>query len=110
MTTGERRGWRRRGRGRRREREKPSEVVAVEVEQVEDLTLQVGQQVQFYPYFRPAGGFPRTGVVIRTGDTVDVKWEDGRISHMLQPVLLQPVDDEAPTGEFEEFSVHNYRP
>lgn len=107
MTTRERRGWRRRG---RRRRERIVETPAPPSQPVKDLSFKVGQRVRFYPSFRPAGGGRQIGTVIRTGDTVDVRWADGRVSHMLQPVLLQPVTDETPAEEYEEFSAQNYRP
>lgn len=70
------------------------EVAEADPEAVAMAALKVGQRVRLCDPFRPAGGRCMTGTVTRAGEMVDVRWDDGRTSHMLTLALVEPHEGE----------------
>lgn len=52
-------------------------------------TFAVGQRVKFIDPLKPTGGRVIPGTIIRAGDFVDIRWDDGRTSLMVATAALE---------------------
>ncbi|MCC6492928.1 MAG: hypothetical protein IT424_07900 [Pirellulales bacterium] len=70
----------------------------------------MGQRVRFIEPLKPTGGRVSLGTIVRAGDFVDVRWEDGRTSLMVATAALELWPDEKDEEPSDDANDETHRP